>query len=412
MAQEQTLYGVVDYPMGYAISKKRLYYQTLHGKPIVEGHISRYTPEDYDFVASNSLLRAFYEAAYKPPRLPEGAFNSEDSPTVALGPALRALANSGVRYILLHKPDLDTDLEAHFRRLLPLVPIYEDSILTVYDTAHPLPFCYDDFPIFLTPDVALARFDVQHNSSGTEWQLQILALLQASYTSPLTCQIRLMGETGSVLEAPLHLFNRLPKEEGAWTKGSLATHEAKFSLQQAPEPGAYQWTMTCPGATTYVSPETLNVSPDGRNTYLRHSVNLRYGDVIQLLGYRWRTEGTDLQMNILWETLKNPETDYKVFIHLLNSSGEIVRQYDAIPCNWQCPTSHWQAGDTVLDTATISLQGLVADEYHLAIGLYHLVTQERLAVQGPENEPYPNAYFILPDAFLIPPNSEMEDAGP
>ncbi len=401
MAQEQALYGVVDYPMGYTFSKKWLYYQTLHGKPMVEGHIARYTPEDYVFIASNPLLRAFYQVAKKPVRLPRDMFSGAAIPVSALGPALRALETSGVRYILLHKPYLKDDSEAHFRRLLPLVPVYEDSAVAVYDVARPLPACYGGFPIPLAPDVALARFDVQHNEVGTEWQLQILAVLLAPRTSPLACQIRLVGEDESVLEVPITLFETLPEEEGNWAAGDLAMQEAMVSLPQALEPGAYHWAAICPGATAYIAPGTLEMHPDGHVTYLRRSLDIHYGDIIQLLGYQWRTEGTDLQMTILWKTLKDPRADYKVFVHLLNADGEIVRQHDAVPCNWQCPTSQWHAGDLVPDWAVISLRGLPPGEYHLAVGLYHLATQERLPARGSENGLYPNARFILPDALLI-----------
>jgi hypothetical protein len=324
-----------------------------------------------------------------------------DIPVSALGPALRALETSGVRYILLHKPYLNTDLEAHFRRLLPLVPTYEDSTLAVYDVSRPLPVYYDGFPAPLTPDAALARLDVQHDEVDTEWQFQILAVLLAPRTSPLACQIRLIRDNESVLEMPITLFETLPEEQGNWAAGDLAMQEAMISLPPTLAPGAYRWTVACPGASAYTAPETLGVHLNGYVTYLRRSVDLRYGDVIQFLGYRWRTEGTDLQMTLLWKTLKDIGADYKVFVHLLNASGEIVRQYDAIPCNWQCPTSQWEAGDIVSDQAVISLRGLPPEEYRLAVGLYHLATQERLPVRGPKGELYPDAYFVLPDAFLI-----------
>ena len=50
MTQDPAEYAVVDYPMGYTNSKLWLYYQTLHGKPIVDGHLSRYRPEQYEFI--------------------------------------------------------------------------------------------------------------------------------------------------------------------------------------------------------------------------------------------------------------------------------------------------------------------------------------------------------------------------
>jgi hypothetical protein len=78
-----------------------------------------------------------------------------------------------------------------------------------------------------------------------------------------------------------------------------------------------------------------------------------------------------------------------------------MAQSDAIPCNWQCPTAQWQAGDVISDQATIPLGTLPPGEYGIAAGLYTEDTLERLPVRGPDGERYPNDYFILPDAFTI-----------
>jgi hypothetical protein len=145
----------------------------------------------------------------------------------------------------------------------------------------------------------------------------------------------------------------------------------------------------------------LEVHPNGQATYLRRRVNVLYDDAIRLTGYRWRTAGADLEMTVLWEASKGPGVDCKVFVHLLNVDGDVIRQYDAMPCNWECPTRSWRAGDTILDQALIPLWNLTAGEYRLAVGLYDAATQARLPAVGPRGERYPDAYFVLPDAFLI-----------
>jgi len=403
MAQEPEMYGVVDYPMGYQVSKLWLYYQTLHGKPLVEGHVSRYTLEDYAFVTSQPLLRTFYRTATKPPRLPGDAFSSDSTPISALGPALRSLNTSGVRYILLHKPDLDATLETHFRRALPVMPTYEDSTLAVYDTAHPMPVYYDRFPVLLTPDVALTRFDVQHDDMSAEWQLEILANPLVARIPPRTCQVQLTGEENVVWASAITFFGRLPGGE-TWEIGDLEVREVAAVLPEELEPGAYRWGVICPGAAAYTAPETLEVHPDGHITYLRPLVDVQYGDVIHLLGYRWRTVGSELHVMLWWKALQAPRTDYKVFLHLLNADRKIVRQYDAMPCNWQCPTSQWQTGEIIADQAIIPLGGVPPGEYLLAVGLYVEETQERLPVQGPDGERYPDNYFPLPGPFVISAN--------
>jgi len=417
MSQEEASYGIVDYPMGYTPSKQWLYYQTLHGKATVEGHVSRYTPENYAFIVSQPLLQAFYQIAERPVRVPADKFTRESITISALGPALRSLETSGVRYILLHEPYLDAARLAHFRRVLPILPIYEDTTLTVYDTSRPWPVHYDGFPIPLTSDVALTWFDVQHDGEGRdegkaengeheEWRLQIMAVLLAQRNSPLECQIQLIGEAEDIMTLPITLFDTRPETETTWEEGDLEILEVETSLPRTEDgldPGVYHWAIACPGEGTaaYTAPETLEVHTDGHITYLRRRVNVCYNDTIALQGYRWRTIGPELQVALQWEALEAPRADYKVFVHLLDADGEIVRQHDAVPCNWQCPTSQWHAGDVVLDQATIPLGTLPPGEYRLAVGLYLGETLERLPAQGPDGESIPDNYFILPDPFVI-----------
>ena len=400
MAQEEPGYSVVDYPTGRTNSKLWLYYQTLHNKPLVGGFIARDTIEDYTFILSHPLLRAFYQTAERQNHLPADQFIGETIPISALGPALRSLHTSGVRYVLLHKPYLDAALKAYFWRVLPVAPIYEDPTLAVYDTAHPVPFYYDEFPVRLTPDVALARFDVQHDDVHAEWRFQVIVTPLSARIPPHTCQIQLTGEEGNVSASPITFFERLP-DGGTWEIGDLEVEEVVTALPRKLEPGAYHWSLTCPGTAAYIAPETLEVHPDGHTTYLRRSIDLQYGEVIQFLGYRWRTVGPELQVTLRWKALETPRADYKVFVHLLNADGEIVRQHDAVPCNWQCPTSQWHAGDVVLDQATIPLGTLPPGEYRLAVGLYLQETLERVPAQGPDGESLPDNYFILPDPFVI-----------
>ena len=70
MASDTESYAVVNLPMGQNYSKRWEYQQTFHGKPIVEGHISRVPPHAYDFIESIELLRAFRDDANPPPSNP------------------------------------------------------------------------------------------------------------------------------------------------------------------------------------------------------------------------------------------------------------------------------------------------------------------------------------------------------
>lgn len=165
MAYDPASYAVVNYPMDYSLAKLWLYEQTIHGKPVVQGHVSRYDLETYDFITSHPLLAILYRDAEKPPRLPDIPLPPELFEP-ALGSALRSLAEEGVRYILVHEPWMDDDRRTRFHRVVPLAPVYEDELLSVYDPRRPLPFLYDDLPVPLGPTAVLARFEVQPGPEG------------------------------------------------------------------------------------------------------------------------------------------------------------------------------------------------------------------------------------------------------
>ena len=78
-----------------------------------------------------------------------------------------------------------------------------------------------------------------------------------------------------------------------------------------------------------------------------------------------------------------------------------MAQYDAIPCNWQCPTNQWQVGEMVQDQAIIPLGVLPPGDYRIAVGLYSDETLARLPVQDLDQASRPGDYFVLPDHFLV-----------
>jgi hypothetical protein len=256
--------------------------------------------------------------------------------------------------------------------------------------------------------VNLARFDAQHNEASAAWEFQVLTKLLAPRSSPLDCQIQLVGETEAEIALPITFFDILPAEHGTWKPGDMELNETAFSLPPDLTQGTYHWTLSCPEGATYTAPDTMEIPADGDTTYLRRRVDVVYGDLIALQGYRWRTVGADLHVTLRWEALERPDVDYKAFVHLLDAEGELVQQYDAMPCDWQCPTSGWQPGEVIVDEGIVPLWGLGSGEYRLAVGLYDTPMGERLPVHGPPVQPAPDGYFLLPDTFQILAEIEIE----
>jgi len=134
------------------------------------------------------------------------------------------------------------------------------------------------------------------------------------------------------------------------------------------------------GDTAYLT--TINVST-GRNQQanLVHPLNISFGgsDTIRLTGFQL-DEQTSEQLNftLAWESDETPQKDYTVFAQLLNQDQNLVASFDRPPLDGAYPTSTWLSGQTITDPRYIPLDDVPSGEYHLIVGLYDPLTQQRL----------------------------------
>jgi hypothetical protein len=121
LAHEVEPAAVLDLPMGRNPAKTYLYWQTLHHQPLVEGHVSRTPARAYDFIEANAALRNL-----RRPDQPSNATPKE---------AWQALAQAGIRYVIIHLPMTDGDQLQRYRAILDRPPVYADQLVEVYAVA-------------------------------------------------------------------------------------------------------------------------------------------------------------------------------------------------------------------------------------------------------------------------------------
>jgi hypothetical protein len=112
----------------------------------------------------------------------------------------------------------------------------------------------------------------------------------------------------------------------------------------------------------------------------QHAQTATFGHAIALRGYDLTgpmQPGTTLNVALTWQAIVPPGGDDSSFVHLLDSTGQIVAQSDGQPGDY--PTSIWQTGDVQRDERSITLPPtLPPGTYRLEIGLYRPDTQARL----------------------------------
>jgi 4-amino-4-deoxy-L-arabinose transferase-like glycosyltransferase len=108
------------------------------------------------------------------------------------------------------------------------------------------------------------------------------------------------------------------------------------------------------------------------------------GDRIRLLGYtlteRTAVPGGTLGLTLYWQALAPVQTDYNVFVHLLDVEEQIRGQGDGPPAAGSYPSSFWDVGEIVVDDRLVAVHpDAPAGNYRLAVGLYELATDRRLS---------------------------------
>ncbi len=89
-------------------------------------------------------------------------------------------------------------------------------------------------------------------------------------------------------------------------------------------------------------------------------------------------------LNFVWEVGQPLPQDYQMLVHLVDDpAAPPLASGDTEPVEGNLPTSYWQAGDTIQEQATLDLPTTLAPaDYDIYVGLYDLVTFERVVGEG------------------------------
>ncbi len=105
----------------------------------------------------------------------------------------------------------------------------------------------------------------------------------------------------------------------------------------------------------------------------------------------------DLGVFLRWRVDRPVASSYKVFVHAVDDSGQMIAQDDSIPAVWTYPTNVWPAGESVTDFHWIRSAQLDANKpYTLSVGLYDENTGTRL-------NRLDDAGKVVDDKIVLPP---------
>jgi hypothetical protein len=117
--------------------------------------------------------------------------------------------------------------------------------------------------------------------------------------------------------------------------------------------------------------------PSKPATVMKTSLNLRFGEAITLRGYTLggsEARPADIvQLTLFWQTAEPLTQRYKVFLHLVDSHGQLMAQRDSEPGGGLILTTIWRPGEAIIDNQGIFIPAdTPAGDYTLLVGLYEL----------------------------------------
>ncbi len=103
--------------------------------------------------------------------------------------------------------------------------------------------------------------------------------------------------------------------------------------------------------------------------------NILLGDAIHLRSAAFPpsvSAGMVLPVTLEWNAVAVPETDFSVFVQLLNADGVSVAQNDSVPQGGYRPTGSWSVDENIIDRHGLVLPNdLSTGEYRLVAGMYN-----------------------------------------
>ncbi|HKZ84678.1 MAG TPA: hypothetical protein VJ793_13570 [Anaerolineae bacterium] len=404
LAADPEPYAILDIPLERSDTKRYLYYQTRHGKPIVEGRVAR-VPAEADALFDAIPLLAGWRSAIDPPYPPD------------LDNQLAQLAARDVRAVVVHKTLLAPEQFNALRDYFTRIPAYEDEQIVVYSTH---PSREPGTPVGSGMGLFNGWATLSESPSAALRGQASVALevhLRWAATGPLRgdfdYRLSLVGESGIHVAEHLCLRHRCRQTQhidpptSTWQPGALMAGDYQLSLPARLSPGVYRIRLDLCDSDHGVGMLelahrilSLPEGPGPRQMVVTEEPRVRYGDAIELRAADVSVRGNWLLLRLYWHALEAPGVDTLYFVHVLDGDGNLVAQNDGIHVKYTRPSSMWQADEVIADPIEIPLWNLPTGEYRIAVGLtdtdgVHLTTIDA------SGRPRPDDRTILETRFTI-----------
>jgi hypothetical protein len=405
LALEPGDFAIAPLPSTRQTAKYYMYYQTIHGKKTIGGHVSRTPREATRFMEEHELIWSLCTL---------GAIDSE---ITDISRQFDRLAEVDIRYLVLHKDQVDPGLVEQWKAALPLTPAYEDEYLVAYHTDLEMGRDYS-FAYALTPALGLLRVRVSPVDEVLQGTFMGLEVYWGATEPPgrdLAIEVAFVDQAGNETQVErMALYPDWPSSQ--WPSDTIVIGRYRLRVDAFLPPGEYGVRV---GAADLLTGEpigdpaavaTLEVTPVAR-TYELPTPEFRtegcFGDRLCVLGYDVGCRHDYLDFVFYWRAARLMEQDYVMSTRLVDpSSGAVVWQNDAAPREWSYPTTWWDIGEVVSDTISCDLSGVPDGRYQLTIVVYEPRSGEVLTASSTGQLRQSAGQVLLLGEVDVPPGAD------
>ncbi len=205
-------------------------------------------------------------------------------------------------------------------------------------------------------------------------------------------RLALVGRDGVVQERDLSIASAA-YPSAQWQPGDVLREQYHLPIGERLPAGSYRLDLRLlaePVSPTVVSLGSIRVIPGPTPVPVgtpQHPLNATLGNAIALEGFDLSPTrmhpGGSIHLRLYWKDLEPLQTDYTVFVHLLNGAEQVVTQRDQPPAEGRRPTSSWFPGDVVADDYLLVIpDGTASGEYPIEVGMYNPSDGRRLPIAG------------------------------
>ena len=243
----------------------------------------------------------------------------------------------------------------------------------------------------LTKSVALVGIDALSRplEPGAPFQIALyMTGNEVAGQQPVTLTLQGGGELTPLWTGPI-------APGAAWKDGEVICRRVQARVPVTVKPGAYTLAVTVADASVALQDVAVVTSMRIFDAPpVTKPVAAVLGDAIQLYGYDEIHDSQSLTVTLVWQMLAEATSSEQVFVHLVDSNGQIVAQSDAVPAGGY-GADQWIKSEYVLDTHVLALPpALPAGRYELRVGMYDPTTGQRLTAAGARGQQFVDGAVI------------------